>query len=577
MAVEAGERDQVRVRPWSWSDAASAGWAVALAVLLLGPALAPGYVLTYDMVWVPDLALRSSFSGVASSLPRAVPSDAVVALLDEVVPGMLLQKLVLLGALVGAGLGVARLLTARPLAVRLVAVTVTIWNPFVVERLVIGHWPVLLGYAVAPWLVVASRTWHRTGRFPSALLVLVPLGALSASAGVATALLLVALCLDRARWRTVLALAVAANLPWLVSGLLHSASATSDALGAQAFALRSEGSVPGPVAALTLGGIWNGEVVPSSREGLLGWLTLIVVGGAVVTGLVRRRWAANRREAVALATCWGIGWVLAVLTFVAPAAVGALATHVPGGGLVRDGSRLLVLCLPLLVLAVAEGTDTWWSRLPASAPAHVGAGVALVLAPIALLPDAAWGVSGSLHAAEFPLVWEQARPIVADDHDRHGGEVLVLPASSYRLPAWNDATKVLDPIGRYLTPDYVSSDVLVVSGVALAGEDPRAESVLAALELPDPEGRARALEAEGIGTVVVERDAPGPVAEIAGKILLDTGDLSIISLPDPDPRRAPTSWIVLMALAWSAYVAPLAAALSRIAGKFIARRRRRRV
>ena len=78
-------------------------WSLALALLLLGPALAPGYVLTYDMVWVPDLALRSDFLGLGSGLPRAVPSDAVVAILDEVVPGMLLQKLVLVGSLVAAG------------------------------------------------------------------------------------------------------------------------------------------------------------------------------------------------------------------------------------------------------------------------------------------------------------------------------------------------------------------------------------------------------------------------------------------------------------------------------------------
>ena len=86
-------------------------WAVALAVLLLGPALGLGYVLSYDMVWVPDLALRPEFLGLGSGLPRAVPSDALVAVLDEVVPGMLLQKVVLLGSLVAAG---ARRRAARP-------------------------------------------------------------------------------------------------------------------------------------------------------------------------------------------------------------------------------------------------------------------------------------------------------------------------------------------------------------------------------------------------------------------------------------------------------------------------------
>ena len=81
-------------------------WAVALALVLLGPALGAGYVLSYDMVWVPHLALRSDFLGFSTALPRAVPSDAVVAVLDDVVPAMLLQKAALLGSLVAAGLGV---------------------------------------------------------------------------------------------------------------------------------------------------------------------------------------------------------------------------------------------------------------------------------------------------------------------------------------------------------------------------------------------------------------------------------------------------------------------------------------
>src|SRR3954452_10276564 len=85
-------------------------WALLLALLVLGPALGPGYLLVRDMVWVPDLALRADFLGLGSGLPRAVPSDAVVAVLDQLVPGMLLQKLMLIAALAGGGLGATRLL-----------------------------------------------------------------------------------------------------------------------------------------------------------------------------------------------------------------------------------------------------------------------------------------------------------------------------------------------------------------------------------------------------------------------------------------------------------------------------------
>src|SRR6478735_9398159 len=65
------------VRAWPW----------LLTFVVLGPLLGRGFVLTYDMVFVPDLAMRTDFLGLGSGLPRAVPSDAAVAVLDTVVPG----------------------------------------------------------------------------------------------------------------------------------------------------------------------------------------------------------------------------------------------------------------------------------------------------------------------------------------------------------------------------------------------------------------------------------------------------------------------------------------------------------
>ncbi len=220
-----------------WVRAVPVLWCGLLAVLLLGPALAPGLVLSYDMVWVPDLALRPDFLGVASGLPRAVPSDAVIAVLDEIVPGQLLQKTVLLASLVGGGLGIARLLQESSLTARLAAITVYQWSPFVVERLVIGHWPVLVGYAVLPWLLVLGRRWRVDARFPLALAVLVPIGSLSASAGLATGVALLAAVAgrDRRRLLQAAALVLVTNAPWLVSGFLHTAASRSDPAGADVF------------------------------------------------------------------------------------------------------------------------------------------------------------------------------------------------------------------------------------------------------------------------------------------------------------------------------------------------------
>lgn len=537
-------------------------WVLLLALLLLGPALAPGYVLSYDMVWVPDLSLTRDAIGVGSGLPRAVPSDAVVAVLDEVVPGAVLQKLVLLGALVGGGLGVVRLLPPEAVVPRLVAATAYVWNPLVVERLVIGHWPLLLGYAVAPWLLLLAARWRHTARMPVSLWWVVPLGSLSASTGLVTAVLLVVATGGR-RLRTWLLLAsvlLVANLPWLAAGLLHAGSALSDPGAAARFGLQAEGSVPAPLAALTLGGIWNSEVVPASRAGLLGWVAAVVLVALAVHGLGRLRALVDDRTWWTLVGCWTLGWVGACLTWLAPGLVGAVAGSVPGGGVLRDGARLLVLCAPLLSLALGAGVGRLLERVPPAA--RVGAAIGGVALPLALLPGVAWGAGGALRATAYPDDYAAARAELADAEIV--GDTVLLPFSSYRQPSWNGGRKVLDPTGRYLGLDVVAEDVLVVSGRPLAGEDPRAAEVREVLAGGNPRSRAESLAALGVGAVVVETGA-GPAPAVTGEPLHRGPELVALLLPGAAPVDPPTGWWVVMILAWSGFVAgPLVAAAAHV-------------
>jgi len=122
---------------------------------------------------------------------------------------------------------------------------------------------------------------------------------------------------------------------------------------------------------------------------------------------------------------------------------------------------------------------------------------------------------------------------------------------------WNHGRLVLDPLGRYLGRDYVASDVLVVDGVPLSGEDPRVSAAARALAEPSPQARAEALGRIGIGAVVIDPTAPGdPAPEISGDRLLDDPDLRLIALQDVDVREVQTSWRVAMAVAWLAFLAP---------------------
>jgi hypothetical protein len=546
--------------PWVWS--------VLLVGLLLGPALGPGYVLSYDLVWVPDLAWRGDFLGLSSGLPRAVPSDAVVSVLDELVPAQLLQKTMLAGALLGAGLGTIRLVGPGRGATfaRVVAVTLVIWNPYVVERLVIGHWPVLVGYGVLPWVIAAARRWRLDGVPPPRLWILVPLGSLSASAGLVTAVAVLAFALTGrpSRWAGVGGLLVAANAPWLVAGLLHAPTALTDASAVEAFALRGEGSLPAPLAALALGGIWNAEVVPTSRTGFQAWAALVLLAALVALGARSWRRTQERRDAGAFIACWVVGLAVPILGWATPDLFGWIVSEVPGAAVLRDSSRTLALCTPLTVLLAAEGARVAWLRLGVPGVPGVlrsAVGATLVVVPLALMPDAAWGVSGRLSPADYPPSYAAARAVVAAAHASSGGDVLILPLSSYRQPDWLGGRKVLDPMGRYLTPDYVASDELVVSGVTLAGEDPRIRDVQAALDLPTAGARAAGLASLGIGYVVLEPEAAGPAPEVAGRVLLDLPDVRVTAMTNVRERSVPAGWVVSLGAAWLAYVGCVLAGL----------------
>ena len=82
---------------------------------------------------------------------------------------------------------------------------------------------------------------------------------------------------------------------------------------------------------------------------------------------------------------------------------GWAGAHVPGAGLVRDGSRLLVLCLPLLACWSAHGAAEL-GRLPARTGPARCACAAAVLVAAAGGADAglALGVAGRLRGGRLP-------------------------------------------------------------------------------------------------------------------------------------------------------------------------------
>jgi hypothetical protein len=523
--------------PSRYSGAVLPVGCAVLALAVLAPLLAPGYVLAYDMVFTPRQPLLADSLGLGSALPRAVPVDAVVALLTVAVPGAVVQKVALAAAVFGAALGAGRLVPTDRAGTRLVAAAVYGWNPYLAERLFLGHWSLLLAYASLPWVVAAGLRLRRgePGAWAGLVLasapaVLVPTGGvLAAAAAIAAA--------GRRRAPAAAALAVVLNAPWWLAGALHRGGSVSDPAAVGVFAARGEGPGGPVVSLLGLGGVWNAQVVPGSRGGVLVPLGALLLAAGTLAGLrhLARSW--GRAPVLALGGLAVVGLVLAAAGSLA-GTDGALrwtVAHVPGAGLLRDGQKWVAWWALLAAPCCALAVEALARRLPepgVRAAVLTGA----VLLPVALLPDLAWGGLGRLSPVEYPREWSTVRDLVA--RDPHPGDVLVLPFSAFRRYPWNGGRTVLDPAPRYLPRAVVVDDTLPVGPVQVRGEDPRAARVRAGALAGQPLGDL------GIGWVLVEHGTPGVPAPAAlhGLTPVHAGPwLSLYLVPDPIRRPRPAT------------------------------------
>jgi hypothetical protein len=299
------------------------------------------------MLFVPREPFPAALPGLAP--PRAVPSDLVVAAMSRILPADILQKLVLLAIFVLACSGAAALLTREPLLARLAAGIFYAWNPYVAERLIIGHWALLLGYAALPWVLRAVLAPDLVSRRGAARLAL---ALLPATIGGFAALAITALVAVPAavfarnprRAALVLAALAVGSLPWLISSLLHRVYV--DPASVAAFAARADTPFGSIGSLLMLGGAWNAQTVPKAYGGPWSalWLAAVIAALAAYLLLARSR---HRWPGLAVAALAGL--VLAALGVTAPGRdlLRSLIAAFPGFAVLRDAQQFVA---PLALL-----------------------------------------------------------------------------------------------------------------------------------------------------------------------------------------------------------------------------------
>ena len=527
------------------------------------------------MVFVPREPFPAALPGLAP--PRAVPSDLVVATMSRILPADVVQKGVLLAIFVLACSGAAALLAREPLLARLAAGIFYAWNPYVGERLIIGHWALLLGYAALPWVLRAVLAPDLASRRGAARLALALLPAVVGgfAALAITALVAIPAALfarNPRRAALVLAALAVGSLPWFIPSLLHQVYV--DPASVAAFAARADTPFGSIGSLLMLGGAWNAQTVPQAYGGPWSalWLAAVIVALAAYLLLARsqHRWPGLGVAAMA-------GLVIATLGVSAPGRdlLRSLIAAWPGFAVLRDAQQFIA---PLALLesagfglAVAAALNPSPFRRKALEPerpalAHLAAtasasdrpvlaspagtasdrplradpagtasdrrahphpagtllGVLALLVPVLLLPGLAWGAAGRLRPAWYPATWLSAAQTL--DDSPAPGSVLLLPWATYRTPPWNHGEVVLDPWTRLLSRPLIWNDGTQVGPVALTPDDPRARSLNRAVDGTGP--LTATLRAAGVRFVL--DDADGPRSQVAARL---PGSVMIINQP----------------------------------------------
>jgi hypothetical protein len=479
---------------------------LVLALSVTAPLLAPGYLLLRDAVSTPRSYLSDAALGLSEAAPRAVPQDFFVALASGLVDGGVVVKALLVIGLFLAGWGAARLAaTVVPdagVAGQLTAATIAIWNPYIAERLLQGHWSLVVGYACLPWVATTMLRLRTSGASPwtglCALVFWLALAGLTATGLMLAATVAVTCALapgsGRPRWWCTavgLGVALLVALPWLVAATVTDSLSSTQAEGVSSFAARAEPGLGTLASLASLGGIWNAEAVPASRTTLFAVVAAVVLLGVVALGLPT---VVRRPAAVPLLILAAVAVVVPAAMATGPGMAVAEATirTLPGLGVVRDAQKWVALAVPAYSLAGAAAVVTLRHRIPGPATALI-----CCAALFATLPDLGWGVGGKLAAVRYPPAWTAVSARINDDPR----PVAVLPVDSMRRFDWAGEAPALDPLPRWVRADVLTTGDLTIAGRTVPGEGERARDVQRLLLTGAERDK---LAAAGVGWVVVE-------------------------------------------------------------------------
>jgi hypothetical protein len=497
---------------------------VALAVML--PLLLPGYILTLDMVFVPNPPLPQT-------LNNEFLFDAALHYGSNIVSGDVMQKGILLSILVFAGVGMHKLMQyVQPKALApqwqwaaYVAGIFYVINPFVYGRFMAGQYKVLLAYMVLPFFVRALLQFLANPGLKS--LWPVVLCALLVSIfsihvlGFVFILSLVLLVATLWRWpakdylwrlskNSLLGLVAFSTLScyWLVPTILGQgtiASTIASFNNADASAFMSDGGI---LAILQLQGFWveaqgffrlPGDLLPLS--GLWQLFLWILIGVGFIAAYKQQRAVASAFMAVAIMSIMlALGskintWLAAVLPFFAG---------------YREPHKFVAIVAFCFAYFSAFGIATFLQivakRFRDGLLFTLSLALVLLL-PFLITPTMLWGFNGQLMPRQYPADWHAMRDVLQSLN--HNQKVLFLPWHLYMR--FDFAGRIIaNPGEKFFGPQLIVSDDPEFDGASSGSTNPIKQTLSGDI-LPDAAASGttlgKKLQPLGIGYILLAKEA----------------------------------------------------------------------
>ena len=450
----------------------------AFAILL--PLLLPGFILTLDMVFTPNLAFPSE-------LTNTYPLELLLWLAHFVLPADVIQTILLFIILLFSGVGMHLLLRSLNMKEK---VSPELWrlalyfggifymiNPFTYSRFMAGQWLFLLGYAMLPFFVRAllkffaapsSKTMLRVSAWAFVII--------SVSIHHMAILMIIALLVPlfatifkywrsgqaKAFWgwsAAALGLLIVLCGYWLIPAALgHGAigsvvTSRGDADFA-AFATNGSGALGAFGEVIRLQGFWaeTRQLYALPQNMVPAWGVLFLLVWIIIIVGASKAWRASRMLVAIAVSCIALGIILAATPLLA-----FLSHYLPFVSGYREPHKftnLIALGYAMLGTLGVAFTAQWATQRFREVGGQVAVMVCLLL-PLAITPAMLWGFGGQLSPREYPAGWHQI------DKQLHGlpgqKRVLFLPWHQYMTFRFTDRI-IATPAEKFFSVPVVASD-----------------------------------------------------------------------------------------------------------------------